>query len=174
VNIATILEPEIEPVEGQNPATDTQETRHHNMKVSCLVSKIVIENADWVMTDEKGKALHSIPTFRVMLGADPEGVRLFVWKDGADFSGVPDHEERIAGWDNGQAAKVTRQNHYTYDARGDNDGKPGDLPERVVHIGDIREEDRGTEGGKAEGKTPFGRWLDHIRQEYRRVRGDVR
>ncbi len=161
-------------IEGQNPAADTQETRHHNMKVSCLGSKIVIENADWVMTDEKGTPLHTIPTFRVMLGADPEGVRLFVWKDGADFSGAPDYEERIAGWEYGQAAKVTRQNRYPYDARGDHAGKPGDIAERVMHIGDIREEDYRTQGGKAEGKTPFGRWLDHIRQEYRRVRRDVR
>lgn len=174
MNIATVLEPEIEPIEGQNPTADTQETRHHNMKVSCLVSKIVIENADWVMTDEKGTPLHTIPTFRVMLGADPEGVRLFVWKDGADFSEAPDYEDLIAGWEYGQVAEVTRQNRYTYDARGDHDGKPGDITERIMRIGDLREEDRGTEGGKAKGKTPFGRWLDHIRQEYRRVRGDVR
>ena len=46
--------------------------------------------------------------------------------------------------------------------------------ERAMHIGDIREEDRGTKGGKAEGKTPFGRWLDNIRQEYRGVRSNVR
>ncbi len=174
MNIATILEPEIEPIEGQNPAADTQEARHHNMKVCCLGSKIVIEDANWILTDEKGTPLHTIPTFRVMLGADADGVHLFVWKDGADFSGAPDYEERIAGWDNGQAAKVTRQNHYTYDARGDHDGNPRDLAERLVHVGDLREENRGAQSGEAEGKTPFGRWLDNIRQEYWRVRGNVR
>ncbi len=122
MNIATILEPEIEPIEGQNPAADTQEARYHNMKVCCLGSKIVIEDANWILTDEKGKPLHTIPTFRVMLGADPEGVRLFVWKDGADFSGAPDYEDLIAGWEYGQATEVTRQNRYTYDARGDHAG----------------------------------------------------
>jgi hypothetical protein len=124
-------------------------------------------DANWLLTDTKGTPLHTIPTFRVVLGADPDGVRLFVWKDGADFSEVPDYEERIAGWEYGQAAEVTRQNHYPDDARGDPDGKPGDLPERLMHIGDLRAEDRGTEGGKAKGKTPFGSWLDNIRQEYR-------
>ncbi len=45
--------------------------------------------------------------------------------------------------------------------------------QNVLWLGDLREEDRGTEGGKAVGKTRFGRWLDDIRQEYRRVRGNV-
>ncbi len=35
-----------------------------------------------------------------------------------------------------------------FDARGDPDGKPGDIAERVMHIGDLREENRGTKGGK--------------------------
>jgi hypothetical protein len=98
----------------------------------------------------------TIPAFRVMLGADPEGYHLFVWKEVAVFSGAPVYEELIAGWDNGQAAVVTRQNRYTYDARGDYDGKPGDIAERLMHIRAIREEEHRAQGGKAEGKTPFG------------------
>jgi hypothetical protein len=96
MNIPTVLKLNIEDDQV------TGEILQHDMVVRLRSSAIIIEDANWILEDEKGNAIRSLPTFRVMLDAEKKGVRLYVWKQGSEIDNLPpDVDILIAGWEHG-------------------------------------------------------------------------
>ena len=136
MNIPTKLQalreddPRIEETTGKDAGE-----QQHEMVVRLEENFIIVEDANWVLIDEEGRRVHSVPTFRVMLGAEQDGVHLYVWQQTGELDPEPDLIFYLAGWSHGQNPALQGQGSHPDTGGGDPDGQGGGLQERYLHIG---------------------------------------
>jgi hypothetical protein len=97
LNIATILQ-----IEDEEEMNHSGNPPSHDMVVRLRGSAIIVEDANWILHDEQGNPLRSLPSFRVFLDARRDGVHVSIWKQGTDIDTLPpDLDFQIAGWEHG-------------------------------------------------------------------------